>query len=81
MRDAKNRCARPHFQILGDHPFPGIILVAHPAAYIVSVNLARRNLTKGQQTMLLAMVYPEPKRSAPTRRLTLAADQRFFTTG
>lgn len=29
-------------------------------AFIVSVNLARRNLTKGQQAMALAMIYPEP---------------------
>jgi hypothetical protein len=31
-------------------------------AYIVSANLARRNLTKGQQAMALAMIYPEPER-------------------
>jgi hypothetical protein len=30
-----------------------------PLAYIVSVNLRRRNLTKGQQAMALAMIYPE----------------------
>jgi ParB/Sulfiredoxin domain len=28
-------------------------------AYIVSANLARRNLTKGQQAMAMAMIYPE----------------------
>jgi ParB-like chromosome segregation protein Spo0J len=33
-----------------------------PVAYIVSVNLARRNLTKGQQAMLRAVAYPAPKR-------------------
>ena len=31
-------------------------------AYIVSANLARRNLTKGQQAMALAMIYPEPEK-------------------
>jgi hypothetical protein len=31
-----------------------------PLAYIVSANLARRNLTKGQQAMALAIIYPEP---------------------
>jgi hypothetical protein len=31
-----------------------------PVAYIVSANLARQNLTKGQQAMALAMIYPEP---------------------
>jgi ParB-like chromosome segregation protein Spo0J len=29
-------------------------------ALIVSANLNRRNLTKGQQAMALAMIYPEP---------------------
>ena len=34
-----------------------------PLAYIVSANLQRRNLTKGQQAMALAMIYPkEPER-------------------
>jgi hypothetical protein len=33
-----------------------------PRAYIVSVNLQRRNLTKGQQAMALAMIYPEAER-------------------
>jgi len=32
------------------------------AAFIVSANLSRRNLSKGQQAMALAMIYPEPKR-------------------
>lgn len=31
-------------------------------AFIVSANLQRRNLTKGQQAMALAMIYPEPAR-------------------
>lgn len=32
------------------------------SAFIVSVNLARRNLTAGQRAMALAMIYPEPQR-------------------
>ena len=32
------------------------------AAFIVSANLARRSLSKGQQAMALAMIYPEPER-------------------
>ena len=31
-------------------------------AYIASTNLRRRNLSKGQQAMALAMIYPEPAR-------------------
>ena len=33
-----------------------------PIAYIVSANLTRRNMTKGQQAMAFAMVYPEPEK-------------------
>jgi len=33
-----------------------------PVAFIVSANLARRNMTKGQQAMALAMIYPEPEK-------------------
>lgn len=33
-----------------------------PAAYIASANLRRRNLSKSQQAMALAMFYPKPKR-------------------
>jgi hypothetical protein len=35
---------------------------ADPAAYIVSSNLKRRNLKKGQQAMALAMIYPTPEK-------------------
>jgi hypothetical protein len=37
---------------------PGI--VSRAAAFIVSANLERRNLTKGQQAIALAMIYPDP---------------------
>jgi hypothetical protein len=43
----------PTFETLNGHD---------AAAFIVSANLERRNLTKGQQAMALAMIYPEPKR-------------------
>lgn len=33
-----------------------------PLAYIVSANLARRNLTKGQKAMAHAMIYPEAEK-------------------
>ena len=33
-----------------------------PLAFIVSANLHRRHITKGQQAMCVAMMYPEPKR-------------------
>jgi hypothetical protein len=33
-----------------------------PLAFIVSANINRRNLTKGQQAMALAMIYPDPEK-------------------
>ena len=31
-----------------------------PAGYALAVNITRRNLTKGQQAMTMAMIYPDP---------------------
>ena len=42
--------------------FGRIFVGRDPLAYIVSANLARRNLTKGQQAMALAMIYPDPEK-------------------
>jgi hypothetical protein len=33
-----------------------------PKAFIVSANLERRNLTKGQQVMALPMIYTKPEK-------------------
>jgi hypothetical protein len=35
---------------------------ADPIPFIVSANLERRNLTKGQRAMAMAMIYPEPEK-------------------
>jgi hypothetical protein len=58
--DGRNRlraCAlaevEPRFETLNGHD---------PRAFVVSANLARRNLSKGQAAMALAMIYPEPER-------------------
>jgi len=37
-----------------------------PAAFIVSANLERRNLSKGQQAVALAMIYPETRQGKRT---------------
>src|SRR4051812_49359088 len=58
--DGRNRLAaceqagiNPTYQWLNGHD---------ATAFIVSANLARRNLSKGQQAMALAMIYPEPEK-------------------
>jgi hypothetical protein len=47
---------------------------ARPAS--LSVNVARRNLTKGQQAMASAMMFPEPKMGRPEkgRKSELSSD-------
>jgi hypothetical protein len=42
--------------------------VQDPAASIFSANLARRNLTKGQQAIAVAMLYPEPGNAVGARK-------------
>ena len=48
---------KPEFSKLNGHD---------PVAFILSSNIARRHMTKGQQAMAVAMIYPEvedPKHS------------------
>jgi hypothetical protein len=49
-------------------------------AFIVSVNLARRKLTKSQRAMALAMVYPEPEKGGRGKNVESrkAADSAGF---
>jgi ParB-like chromosome segregation protein Spo0J len=58
--DGRNRLAackiaqvEPRFERLNGHD---------PLAYIVSENIERRHLTKGQRAIALAMIYPEPEK-------------------
>jgi hypothetical protein len=48
-------------------------------ALIVSLNVARRNLKKGQQATALAMIYPEPEKGG--RRKNIAARKAVETSG
>ncbi len=58
--DGRNR--RAACKLAGVEPTFERLNGQDPAAYIVSANLTRRNLTKGQAAMAMAMIYPEPKR-------------------
>jgi hypothetical protein len=51
-----------------------------PEALIVSANLARRNLTKGQQAMALAMIYPEPAKLKRKGGSSVSEDQGVSVT-
>jgi hypothetical protein len=39
-----------------------------PHDYIVSANISRRDLTKGQKALALALIYPEPEKTARGKR-------------
>jgi ParB-like chromosome segregation protein Spo0J len=56
--DGRNRLAA--CQLLNIEPIVETLPAGEdPLAYIASVNLHRRNISKGQQAMALAMIYPE----------------------
>jgi hypothetical protein len=50
-----------------------------PRAYIVSQNLIRRNLSKGQQAMALAMVCPEAKRGGKREKGSSVFSEHDFS--
>jgi hypothetical protein len=58
----------PRFQLLEDGK--------EPKAFILSANIARRHLSKGQQAMAVAMLYPEPERGGRGRHQSSAAENQ-----
>jgi hypothetical protein len=59
--DGRNRaraCA-----IAGIEPTTVLFEGDDPRAYIISSNIARRHMSKGQQAMAVAMMYPEPAKT------------------
>lgn len=78
--DGRNRIAA--CKIAGVEPwFENRICSEEEArALIVSANLQRRNMTKGQQAMALAMIHPEPaKRGGTKDRGSMFGDQTLVT--
>jgi hypothetical protein len=72
--DGRNRdaaCARvgvePRYQVLNGEDV---------AAFIVSLNIERRDLTKGQKAIGLAMIYPEPGKGGRGNKQSLAENVR-----
>jgi ParB-like chromosome segregation protein Spo0J len=78
--DGRNRLAA--CRLAGVEPSTSRLNGEDPASFIVSVNLARRNLTKGQQAMALAMIYPEAPRGRghkdPARSALKGAETASF---
>ena len=50
-------------EIAGIEPAVVVFESDDPRAYIIASNIARRHMSKGQQAMAVAMVYPEPEKT------------------
>jgi hypothetical protein len=65
--DGRNRLAA--CQIAGvDAQIEELNGATDPVAYILSANINRRHLTKGQRAMAVAMIYPEPEKGGRGKR-------------
>jgi hypothetical protein len=53
------------------------ILDADPTAYVLSANVHRRHLTKGQQAMAVALAYPEAEKGGRGRKLNSSKNEEF----
>jgi hypothetical protein len=72
--DGRNRLAA--CEIAGVAPTYRQLDGQDAAALIVSANLARRNLNKGQQAVALAMIYPEPGKGGRGKKQSLVETVR-----
>jgi ParB-like nuclease domain len=59
--DGRNRARA--CEIAGIEPATVVFEGDDPRAYIIASNIARRHMSKGQQAMAVAMVYPEPEKT------------------
>jgi hypothetical protein len=50
-----------------------------PRAYIIANNINRRHLTKGQQAMALAMIYPVPEKGGRGKKKTMDETSTLFS--
>ena len=58
--DGRNR--RAACKLAGIEPRIRVLNGDDPTAYVLSANIHRRHLTKGQRAMAVAMIYPKPER-------------------
>jgi ParB-like nuclease domain len=50
-----------------------------PRAYIIAANVCRRHLTKGQQAMAVAMIYPVPEKGGRGKKKTMDETSTLFS--
>jgi hypothetical protein len=64
--DGRNRARA--CEIAGVEPTIMVFDGDDPRAFILSMNIKRRHMTKGQQVMAVAMMYPEPEKGGKGKR-------------
>jgi hypothetical protein len=76
--DGRNRLAA--CKLVGIEPFfADLPRGRDPLGYIASANLMRRNLTKGQQAMAMAMIYPEPEKGGRGKKKKVEQSSTLFS--
>ncbi len=51
-----------------------------PTAYVISKNIHRRNMTKGQRAMAVALIYPEPEKGGRGKKSGNSKENLGFST-
>jgi ParB-like chromosome segregation protein Spo0J len=66
-------------EIAGIEPATVLFGGDDPRAYIIASNISRRHLTKGQQAMALAMIYPVPEKGGRGKKKTMDETSTLFS--
>jgi ParB-like chromosome segregation protein Spo0J len=75
--DGRNRARA--CEIAGIEPTTVLFEGDDPRAYIIASNISRRHLTKGQQAMALAMIYPMPEKGGRGKKKTMDETSTLFS--
>ena len=75
--DGRNRARA--CEIAGIEPTTVLFEGDDPRAYIIASNISRRHLTKGQQAMAVAMVYPVPEQGGRGKKKTMDETSTLFS--
>jgi ParB-like nuclease family protein len=73
--DGRNR--REACRIAGVQPHVQDLNGTDPLSYIISSNIHRRHMNKGQQAMAMAMIYPEPQQGKRTDLLNKSTSAKL----
>jgi hypothetical protein len=74
--DGRNRARA--CEIAGIEPATVLFEGDDPRAYVIAANIARRHMSKGQQAMAVAMVYPVPEKGGRGKKKTVDESSTLF---